>query len=373
MLPVNRFPRNNWYVAAFSPEVGMAPLARTICGDVVALFRTASGQLAAVEDRCIHRGMPLTHGGQCNGEIIRCPYHGLEFDAGGKCVKIPGQDRIPAQAKLLTYPVIEQDKLVWIWMGDPRKAEGTKPPEQPEHNDPRWARASTFMLHIEADWQLVNDNLLDLTHLPFVHTRTIGADAASHTANANVETRRIGRRIEYNIHMPQADPPPMYLQSHPFKGKIDRWQEMVFVPGLFRLWTGGTDAGTGALEGKREGGVQFKTLHAITPSTATSCYYHFTRSINFGLEDAALHKRLHEASVMTVDLEDKHVIEAVQQRSLQYPDRPFVDTRWDVGPRHARRIVDEMVEEEMAEEKTADESTAQEKRQSHSSRPMIRV
>ena len=104
MLPVNRVPRNNWYVAAFSAEVSTVPLARTICGDAVALFRTASGHLAAVEDRCIHRGMPLTRGGQCSGEIIRCPYHGLEFDAEGTCVKIPGQDRIPARAKLITYP-----------------------------------------------------------------------------------------------------------------------------------------------------------------------------------------------------------------------------------------------------------------------------
>ena len=359
MLPVNRVPRNNWYVAAFSAEVSTVPLARTICGDAVALFRTAAGRLAAVEDRCIHRGMPLTHGGQCSGEIIRCPYHGLEYDAEGTCVKIPGQDRIPARAKLITYPIIEQDELIWIWMGDRLKAAGTVPPEHPVHRDARWARASTIFLHIEADWQLVNDNLLDLTHLPFVHARTIGSDAVSHTANANVETRRIERRIEYNIHMPNVDPPPMYRQAFPFRGKIDRWQEMVFVPGVFRLWTGGMDAGTGALDGKRDGGVQFKTLHAITPSTATSCYYHFTRSINFGLEDSDLHRRLHEASVMTVEMEDKHVIEAVQQRSLQYPDRPFIDTRWDVGPRHARRIVEEMVEEE--------------EMQSNSSRPMTSV
>lgn len=346
MLPINRFPRNNWYVAAFSADVGAAPVGRTICGDAVALFRTASGRLAALEDRCVHRGMPLTLGGKCSGEIIQCPYHGLEFDADGQCVRIPGQERIPAGAKLITYPVREQDDLIWIWMGEACMAAGSTPPEHGVHRDPQWARASSFFFVVQADWQLVNDNLLDLTHVPFVHKQTIGADAASHTANARVETRRIGRRIEYNIHMPNVDPPPMYRQSFDFKGKIDRWQEMEFVPGRLRLWSGGMDAGTGALEGKRQGGVQFVTLHAITPSTATSCYYHFTRSVNFGLEDKELHRRLHDASVLTVEMEDKPIIEAVQQRSLQNPDRLFIDTRWDVGPRHARRIVDEMIEEE---------------------------
>ncbi|MFM9971397.1 MAG: Rieske 2Fe-2S domain-containing protein [Burkholderiales bacterium] len=346
MLPINRFPRNNWYVAAFSEDVGTAPVARTVCGDAVALFRTQSGRLAAVEDRCVHRGMPFTHGGECSGEIIRCPYHGLEFDTNGKCVAIPGQDRIPEGAKLITYPVREQDRLIWIWMGDPAIAAGSSPPEHIEHSDAKWARASSIFMEVKADWQLVNDNLLDLTHLPFVHKQTIGASAASHTSDAHVETRRIGRRIEYHIHMPNVVPPPMYLQSFDFKGKIDRWQEMEFLPGRIRLWTGGTDAGTGALEGKRQGGVQFVTFHGITPSTATTCYYHFTRSINFGHDDKALHARLHEASVLTVELEDKPVIEALQQRTLQYPDRVLIDTRWDVGPRHARRIVEEMIEEE---------------------------
>src|SRR5665213_2464818 len=104
------FPRNCWYVAAFGADLTVAPLARTICDQAVVLFRAGDGRAFALEDRCIHRGMPLSQGGEVAGDIIRCPYHGLEFDGTGTCRKIPGQDQVPAGARIAAFPLVEQDR-----------------------------------------------------------------------------------------------------------------------------------------------------------------------------------------------------------------------------------------------------------------------
>src|SRR5262249_50081489 len=124
-------------------------------------------------------------------------------------------------------------------------------------------------------------------------------------------------------------------------------QDTEFVPGLIRVWSGGTDAGTGAFEGKRDGGVQLMGLHAVTPSTATSCYYHFTVSRNFKVDVPDVHSRIHDGALATL-LEDKAVLEIQQERVLEEPERILVDTRWDAGGLQARRIIEALVATEKA-------------------------
>ena len=112
------FLRNYWYVAALDEEVRDRPLGRTILGEPVVLFRTADGALHAFEDRCPHRQLPLSMG-KIVGDALQCHYHGLRFDGSGKCVRVPGQDHIPQNARVRTYPVVERYRWIWIWMGDP--------------------------------------------------------------------------------------------------------------------------------------------------------------------------------------------------------------------------------------------------------------
>jgi phenylpropionate dioxygenase-like ring-hydroxylating dioxygenase large terminal subunit len=338
------FLQDNWYVAAFGADVAAKPVARKICGKPVVLFRTAGGEAVALEDRCIHRGMPLSQGGECEGEIIRCPYHGLEFGKTGRCVKIPGQAVVPDSAAVLHYPMVEQDALLWIWMGNRAKADALRIPRHPEHVDGKWAW-TPLMLEIEADWQLLNDNLLDLTHLGLVHRKTIGGNMQAH-ATATMRTTKTERGVLVTRWLPDSAPPPQYLQARSFAGNIERWQEIDFIPGFIRLWSGGTDAGTGAFEGRREGGVQFMGMHAITPATTTRCYYHFTQSRNFALEDRELEARLHKGAADTL-LEDKVIIEAQQARLLETPDRPLTDIQADAGGLQARRVVRHLAELEV--------------------------
>ena len=109
------FLRNCWYAAAWDDEVAEIPLARTILGEPVVLWRSADGRPAALEDRCCHRALPLSMGRPV-GETLQCGYHGLRFDTAGRCVAVPGQSTIPPGARVRAYPLVERHGWVWIWM-----------------------------------------------------------------------------------------------------------------------------------------------------------------------------------------------------------------------------------------------------------------
>src|SRR5579863_3320431 len=115
------FLRNRWYVAAFPDEVGRTLLARTFLNEDVVLFRKQDGSLSALEDRCAHRRLPLS-AGRLLGDTIQCGYHGLVYNGTGACIKVPGQE-IPNGTRVRSYPVIERNQYVWIWMGDPKNAD----------------------------------------------------------------------------------------------------------------------------------------------------------------------------------------------------------------------------------------------------------
>jgi phenylpropionate dioxygenase-like ring-hydroxylating dioxygenase large terminal subunit len=124
---------NAWYVAAWSKDITTKPLARTLLNEPIVLFRNDGGIASALEDRCCHRGMPLSCG-QIIGANIRCEYHGMVFDGSGKCVEIPGQKIIPNNARVRSFPVTECDDLVWIWMGDAALADAKKIVRYPWHH-----------------------------------------------------------------------------------------------------------------------------------------------------------------------------------------------------------------------------------------------
>src|SRR5947208_10186817 len=115
--PPSVYLRNSWYVAAWDREVSRRPLARTYLDEPVVLFRKEDGTPVALQDRCCHRYLPLSRG-KLEADRLRCGYHGLLFDADGKCVEIPGQANIPPQAKVRAFPTQERVGWIWIWMGD---------------------------------------------------------------------------------------------------------------------------------------------------------------------------------------------------------------------------------------------------------------
>ncbi len=342
------YPRNNWYMAGWTSEIPAGrSFGRKILNEAMVVFRTASGSLAALEDRCSHRAMPLSAGGACEGEIIRCPYHGLEFDGAGRCTRIPGQEHISAEANIKSFPVAERDGMIWVWPGDPAKADPADIFAFPYASDPKWT-FHEITLRVDGYWQLLNDNLLDTTHLALVHGQTIGGNPEAHF-NSQFKARREGDRVYVQRWIPNEPPPPTYQATGLFSGNVDRWQEVVFRPGVLDLWTGAAAAGTGALDGNRDGGAHIHHFHAITPETEMTSWYFTGRSRNYRIGDLDLSEKLLKLYWTTLT-EDKNVIEAQQRRITDDPTRGFLNIRNDAGGIHARRIIEDLCRAERSAE-----------------------
>ena len=188
------FLRNAWYVACWSHELsGDGMLARRMLGEDVLLYRLASGGVAVLADRCSHRLAPLSLGRR-EGDAVRCMYHGLLFDGGGRCLEIPQQDRIPDRAHIRCFPVVERDLFVWVWMGDPALAQGVSPPDCHRQDDPAW-RSIPATMDYAADYRLIMDNLLDFSHLTYVHETSLGGSKTIAQTRPAIEPIEGGLRL----------------------------------------------------------------------------------------------------------------------------------------------------------------------------------
>src|SRR6266851_5152498 len=338
------FLRNYWYVAASDSEIGRKPFGRLILNEPIVFFRTEDGTPVALEDRCAHRHLPLSMG-KLVGDRLQCHYHGLQYDTAGKCVRIPGQDQIPPTAKVKSYPVVERHRWIWIWMGDPALADPAKITDFHWLDDPDWGAKSSY-LHVKSNWQLVVDNLLDLTHLAFVHETTIGNSALAE--HATVKVTRAPNNVVVTRWIIDQDPPPTFKKVGGFKGNVDRWQIIDFTPPAFlRLDVGATPTGTGAPAGKRVNGINMRNLNAITPETETTSHYFWGQAHNFDVKNPKTTDMLIE-QIRTAFLEDVAVFEAQQRNLLMIPNPPQTDINADAGVIQARRILDRLYDEEQA-------------------------
>jgi len=167
------YPRNCWWVAARSAEIVDKPYGCTMLDTPVVIYRQPSdGTLVALHDRCAHRWAPLS-AGWLDGDRLVCGYHGFEYEASGKCVRIPTQASVPSKACVPSYPVVERYGMVWVWLGDPAKAEDIDPPaELAFMSDSNWT-VVTGETPLEANYMMLKENVLDLTHFGFVHRNSI--------------------------------------------------------------------------------------------------------------------------------------------------------------------------------------------------------
>lgn len=336
------FLKNAWYVAAWDREIGRAPFARTILNEPIVLFRKADGTPVALEDRCCHRRLPLSMG-RVVGDTLQCHYHGLRFDGTGACVRIPAQDLIPPQARVRAYPVAERYRWIWVWMGEPARADPDLIPDYHWLDDPAWG-AKGDVFHVKGNWQLIVENLLDLTHLAFVHDTTIGNAAVAEQAAMNVERRPDGVRVtRWMIDTPA---PPTYVKAGSFTGNVDRWQIIDFTPpGYVRLDVGATPTGTGAPQGRRVGGINMRNLNAITPETERTTHYFWAQAHDFDVNNPATTEMVFQ-QVKTAFLQDVAVFEAQQVSIDRAPDAPEVDIRADAGALQSRRLIAQLLRAE---------------------------
>jgi vanillate O-demethylase monooxygenase subunit len=331
--------RNCWQVIAFSREIGHAPLARTVCGEEIVLFRTAAGQAVALADRCPHRLVPLSLG-RVVGDQIQCGYHGLCFDAAGQCVRVPGQDSVPRQVKVRNYPLVERHSFAWIWLGDAALAKSDAIPDVHWCDDPAWAVSDGYH-HFGANYQLVNDNLLDLSHESFVHEDTIGNEAV---AEAPFTVSLDGGRVRMHRDMYDMEAPPFYKRTTGFTGRIDRWHTNTFSPpGLHIIENGSMPAGSK----DKSAALERKVLNFITPETTTSTHYFWAIVRQFRIDDRELTEYIRDGIRRTFD-QDKAVLEAQQRLIGGDPDHAEfpVAIRVDAAPIQGRKLLAAMIARE---------------------------
>jgi len=265
--------RNAWYVAAFPYEVTRKLLARWILNEPVVLYRKESGDAVAVGGRCPHRHFPLGEG-KLIGDSIECGYHGITFASDGRCVRIPSQTTIPQVYKIPAYPLIEKGMWLWIWMGDPNLADEELIPQPEEIGmcEPGMHYRPFYSYKIKGRYQLLNDNLLDLSHLAVLHGSSIGT---AENAGVPEERDQTDRRLRSRRYMKNAACPPFVTHACGYAGSVDRVSGMdFFFPG-FHAGLDQTRIPEGAGEKTGEILVQGRAFHAVTPSTFDETLYFF--------------------------------------------------------------------------------------------------
>mgnify|MGYP002654694903 CR=1 FL=1 len=341
---------NQWYVAAYGSEVtGDSILARTVCDVRLALYRTASGDPVALADQCIHRRYPLSKG-RVIGDSLQCGYHGLTFDPTGMCTFIPGQDHVPATARVTSYPLIEIDSFVWVWIGDPARAADTYPPRAPWLTDPRY-EVVRGMEPLAARYELLVDNLLDLSHETYLHAGYIGTPEVANTPI----TREVDK--EHNIvrvhrHMDDAECPPFYARSTGISGRITRWQDIEYhAPCLYLLHSRVAPQGIyPPASGPDDQAFHVEIVYAITPSTADSTYDFWCVARDFALGDTEVTEFL-ESNNRIVVMQDVVALnlleEVLEQDAVGVSEVSFA---FDAGALAARKILDKLIKESSSAE-----------------------
>ncbi len=340
------WPVNAWYMAAWGHEVEEdGILARTLLGQRVVLFRDAAGAVHALEDRCCHRAVPLRLG-KVVPEGLKCGYHGMIFAGDGRCVSIPGQDSVPPQACVRSFPVVERQEFVWIWMGDPAAADESQIIDYPWNDDPEHWPHQHAVFHIDCDFMLLIDNLMDLTHVPHVHTKTIGGGPVMAQVNARIDVERKETGVHFVRWILDSVPPPTFARSAGWgdEVRVDRWADFEYVaPASVLQWTGSLEVGRGAEENREQpGGFNIRLYHGATPETEDSCHYFWCAANGHKPGDPAVTETLFK-EVADTFMEDVEFLEAQHQSLKETAGMPLLDIKHDIARRPARRALDKLM------------------------------
>lgn len=332
------FVRNRWYVAAWDSEVDRAPLARTICGEPIVLWRKLDRSVVALRDACPHRLLPLSMGIK-EGDSIRCRYHGLKIGPDGAAEEMPVKsERLNTNICATVYPVVERYRFVWVWVGDPALADPALVPDFWPCERQGWTFDGGYY-RMACDYRLVIDNLMDLTHETYVHAGSIGQLEINET---RIETETRGDEVIVRRWMAGVEPPPFWRDALKADGPVDRWQICHFLPpSSVLIDVGVAPVGAGATPEDHDQGVRGMVVDAMTPESETSTHYFWGMARNFDVADTGFTARF-KAQQGAVFLEDVEILEA-QQRSIDAnPDLKLRAYSIDQGGVRARRMIDKM-------------------------------
>lgn len=334
--------QNAWYVAGWGREITSKPLARTILDEPIVFYRGKDSQVVALEDRCCHRGMPLSRG-EVFDNNIRCEYHGLLFAGDGRCVDIPGQEIIPQSARVRSFPVQERDDLIWIWMGEAGKADPSKIVRYPWHSS--WPYQSKSEV-LKCNYLLASDNLLDQTHGAYVHKSTLASEPDAY-AKAKMDTEATPDGVKFTRWMLNCIPPGIYANAVKFEGRVDRWQEFEYVaPSCILQFTGALDVGKGAYDrGVRDGGFGLRIFYGITPETEDTTWFFWSAANGYRQNEPEATQQLFD-SIEAAFKEDETVLEEQHRMLRRCADRSLINIASDGARKVARLAIERKIAEE---------------------------
>jgi phenylpropionate dioxygenase-like ring-hydroxylating dioxygenase large terminal subunit len=331
---------NAWYVAAWDAEIDRSPLARTICGVPVVLYRKLDRSVVALRDACPHRLLPLSMGIK-EGDSIRCKYHGLKLGPDGVAEEMPLKgDRVTTGVCVESFVVAERHRFVWIWVGDKAKADEALIPDLWPCSAEGWAFDGGYY-PILCDYRLVIDNLMDLTHETHVHAGSIGQPELM---EAPIDTRVEGDAVTVTRWMPNIDPPPFWRDALGSEGPVDRWQICQFiVPSAVIIDVGVAPVGAGASVEAHDQGVRGFVIDVMTPASETETHYFWGMARNFNITDQGFTARF-KAQQGAVFMEDVEVLEAQQRSIAANSDLKLSAYYIDQGGVRARQIIKRLSE-----------------------------
>ncbi|MGI5282249.1 Rieske 2Fe-2S domain-containing protein [Nonomuraea polychroma] len=341
---MSSIPRDQWYVAAYGREIAHELFSRTICGESILFWRTRAGTVTAMSDRCVHRRFPLSEPpSRLVDDQVVCGYHGFTYGADGGCVAVPGQTRVPRTARLKSYPVVEQDSFVWVWIGDPAKADPTRIPRAPWLVSPDYTTVSG-MEPLKARFGLLVDNLLDLSHETYLHGGYIGTPEVAATPITTEVDEEAGI-VYVSRHMDDAECPPFYAKSTGLTGRIMRWQDIEYTPPcLYKLHS--RIAPLGVLpnaDGTDPDAFHVEVVYAITPETEHSTHDFWAVARDFALDDQGVSDFLAENN-RTVVLQDVAALDVLEQVIATEPEGyQELSINIDTGGLAARRMLAKLV------------------------------
>lgn len=327
--------RNAWYVAGWDAEIDSAPLARTICGVPMVFYRKLDRSVVALRDACPHRLLPLSMGLR-EGDSLRCRYHGLKLGPDGVAEEMPlKSDAVNRRICAESYVTHERHRFVWVWIGDRDKAN----PELIPNLWPCSAEGWVFdggHYHLECDYRLGIDNLMDLTHETHVHAGSIGQPEIM---EAPISTRVEGEEVVVERWMPDIDAPPFWRGALMQPGPVDRWQICRFLlPSAVIIDVGVAPTGAGATVDQHDQGVRGFVIDFLTPESETTHHYFWGMARNFRIDDPGFTARF-KAQQGGVFLQDKEVLEAQQRAIGANPELKLSSYNIDEGGTRARQII----------------------------------
>jgi vanillate O-demethylase monooxygenase subunit len=340
---MSNFLRNTWYMAGWSREIGDALISRRIAGSPVLLYRATDGSVVAMTDRCPHRFAPLSLGTR-EGDAVTCGYHGLTFDRSGICVRNPYGNKIPNGADVTTYPVVEQHGIVWLWLGDLAHADPLLVPNFSMLAEAPGSSTLTGYTRMLANYEFGTDNLMDLSHIEFVHKGSF-AGAGVIFAGAH-QVRQVGETLHSDWWMPEVKAPPHTAGIYPPDMITDHWLDMRWnAPASMYLQVGATPTSK-----PREEGITVHQAHILSPEADGTTHYFWasTYAAGPGIPDMA--ETLTSLFMTAFDDEDKPMIEAAYA-NLEGEDfwaRRPVSLGIDQGGTRARRLIEAKLRKEGA-------------------------